>query len=262
MARDDHPFSLNRDFRGRNQRRESPEKRTIYRSRSPRCYHESDLCKRCRKSLSPKRPIRKRQRRPFKKPMPFKTNERDQRTLIASQLGQDTRPEHLEEFFSSIGQLRSIKIMTDPITKRSLDIAHIEFWNDEAVPLALWCLDGQELRGSVLKLQRAGSLKLRIKNLDPTITEDIMVSVFEQYGALKASYMEETKAGYLKDVGYVVFENLDDAKTAMNEVAKLGILGNYVQISIVEERGQGFRMKRGNETDSCASKFKSLHINE
>ncbi|VDK54257.1 unnamed protein product, partial [Cylicostephanus goldi] len=61
--------------------------------------------------------------------------ERDQRTLFILQIARQTRPRDLEEFFSAVGSVRDVRIITDSRTGRSKGIAYVEFWEEESVPL-------------------------------------------------------------------------------------------------------------------------------
>jgi RNA-binding protein 39 len=61
--------------------------------------------------------------------------ERDIRTVFCMQLAARIRPRDLEEFFSSVGTVRDVRLITDPRTKRSKGIAYVEFKEVEAVAL-------------------------------------------------------------------------------------------------------------------------------
>lgn len=61
--------------------------------------------------------------------------ERDDRTIFILQLARDTKPTDLEDFFSSVGNVRDVRIITDSRTGRSKGIAYVEFWNKESVAL-------------------------------------------------------------------------------------------------------------------------------
>jgi RNA-binding protein 39 len=63
------------------------------------------------------------------------SEERDQRTVFIMQLARQSRPRDLEEFFSSVGHVRDVRIITDSKTRRSKGIAYVEFWEIEAVSL-------------------------------------------------------------------------------------------------------------------------------
>ena len=51
------------------------------------------------------------------------------------QLSARIRPRDLDEFFSAVGKVRDVRLITDPRTKRSKGIAYIEFRDVESVPL-------------------------------------------------------------------------------------------------------------------------------
>lgn len=61
--------------------------------------------------------------------------ERDARTIFCMQLSQRVRARDLEEFFSSVGKVRDVRLITCNKTKRFKGIAYIEFKNSESVSL-------------------------------------------------------------------------------------------------------------------------------
>lgn len=63
------------------------------------------------------------------------TEERDSRTIFCMQLSQRIRARDLEEFFSSVGKVRDVRLITCNKTKRFKGIAYVEFKNAESVPL-------------------------------------------------------------------------------------------------------------------------------
>lgn len=61
--------------------------------------------------------------------------ERDLRTVFCMQLSQRIRAKDLEEFFSSVGKVRDVRLITCNKTRRFKGIAYIEFKDAESVPL-------------------------------------------------------------------------------------------------------------------------------
>lgn len=61
--------------------------------------------------------------------------ERDARTVFCMQLSQRIRSSDLEEFFSSVGKVRDVRLITCNKTRRFKGIAYIEFKDTESVPL-------------------------------------------------------------------------------------------------------------------------------
>lgn len=55
------------------------------------------------------------------------------------QLSQRIRGRDLEEFFSSVGKVRDVKLITCNKTRRFKGIAYVEFKDPESVPLVRIC---------------------------------------------------------------------------------------------------------------------------
>lgn len=61
--------------------------------------------------------------------------ERDARTVFVMQLSQRIRARDLEEFFSAVGKVRDVRLITCNKTRRFKGIAYIEFKDPESVAL-------------------------------------------------------------------------------------------------------------------------------
>merc|ERR1719238_2617790 len=70
--------------------------------------------------------------------------ERDARTIFVMQLSQRVRARDVEEFFSSVGKIRDVRLIVCNKTRRFKGIAYVEFREMESVALALG-LNGQKL---------------------------------------------------------------------------------------------------------------------
>lgn len=93
-----------------------------------------------RRSPSPPRPFRRGRTPPNSlgnrsPPADLDPEERDARTVFCMQLSQRIRARDLEEFFSSVGKVRDVRLITCNKTKRFKGIAYIEFKDPESVPL-------------------------------------------------------------------------------------------------------------------------------
>lgn len=125
----------------------SPKERK--RSRSPekgpkekRARHGDRSRDRRRRSPSPRRPFRRGRTPPNSASRRYdrddddtELEERDARTIFCMQLSQRVRARDLEEFFSSVGKVRDVRLITCNKTKRFKGIAYIEFKSSESVPL-------------------------------------------------------------------------------------------------------------------------------
>lgn len=95
-----------------------------------------------RRSNSPRRPFRRGRTPPNSASRAYDRSdedidleERDSRTIFCMQLSQRIRARDLEEFFSSVGKVRDVRLITCNKTKRFKGIAYIEFKSSESVAL-------------------------------------------------------------------------------------------------------------------------------
>lgn len=168
------------------------------------------FCFRRRRSFSP-RPFRRGGRTPpnglgYRDDSPVEDispEERDARTIFCMQLSQRVRARDLEEFFSSVGKVKDVRLITCNKTKRFKGIAYIEFKDPESVALALG-LSGQKLLGVPISVQHTQAEKNRLANLTPpappkniqgpmrlyvgslhfNINEDMLRGIFEPFGKI------------------------------------------------------------------------------
>lgn len=139
------------------------------------------------------------------------------------QLSQRVRARDLEEFFSSVGKVRDVRLITCNKTKRFKGIAYIEFKDPESVALALG-LSGQRLLGIPIVVQHTQAEKNRIGNAMPTftpknhtgpmrlyvgslhfnITEDMLRGIFEPFGKIDSiQLIMDTETGRSKGYGFI-----------------------------------------------------------
>ncbi|XP_036217783.2 RNA-binding protein 39 [Bactrocera oleae] len=182
--------------------------------------------------------------------------ERDARTVFCMQLSQRIRARDLEEFFSSVGKVRDVRLITCNKTKRFKGIAYIEFKDPESVALALG-LSGQKLLGIPISVQHTQAEKNRIANAVPTftpknhtgpmrlyvgslhfnITEDMLKGIFEPFGKIDSiQLIMDTETGRSKGYGFITYHNADDAKKALEQLNGFELAGRPMKVGNVTER--------------------------
>lgn len=185
------------------------------------------------------------------------SEERDQRTIFILQIARQTRPRDLEEFFSSVGHVRDVRIITDSKTRRSKGICYVEFWEIESVNLAL-ALNGQKLLGAPLVIQptlaernraanntvggslgfgpanTTGPLKLYVGQLHTSITEEMLGKIFDPFGKIESLEILTDLSGVSKGYAYVTFRHADDAKRAMEQMNGFELAGRPMKVGTVE----------------------------
>lgn len=178
--------------------------------------------------------------------------ERDQRTVFCMQLAARIRPRDLEEFFTTVGKVRDVRLITDPRTKRSKGIAYIEFKDTESVPLAI-ALTGQRLLGVpiIIKLTQAeknrmpftgphipanlpqtGPIKLYVGSLHQNISEEMLQPIFDPFGPIDAIVLARDETGRSKGYGFIQFSNADDGKKAIEQLNNFDLAGRPIKVSL------------------------------
>uniref|UniRef100_A0A182SJ82 RRM domain-containing protein n=1 Tax=Anopheles maculatus TaxID=74869 RepID=A0A182SJ82_9DIPT len=149
--------------------------------------------------------------------------DRDARTVFCMQLSQRIHARDLEEFFSSVGKVRDVRLITCNKTKRFKGIAYIEFKDPESVALALG-LSGQKLLGIPISVQHtqaeknrmasqppaappknpAGPMRLYVGSLHFNITEDMLNGIFEPFGKIdNIQLIMDADTGRSKGYGFI-----------------------------------------------------------
>ncbi|XP_043968770.1 RNA-binding protein 39b isoform X1 [Gambusia affinis] len=212
-----------------------------------------------------KSPIRKRSRSrsPFKKekspvrqPIDNLTpEERDARTVFCMQLAARIRARDLEDFFSAVGKVRDVRIISDRNSRRSKGIAYIEFVESSSVPLAIG-LTGQRLLGVPIIVQAsqaeknraaaaannlqkgsAGPMRLYVGSLHFNITEEMLRGIFEPFGKIEGiQLMMDSETGRSKGYGFISFADAECAKKALEQLNGFELAGRPMKVGHVTER--------------------------
>ncbi|KAH8862761.1 RNA-binding protein 39 [Schistosoma japonicum] len=225
--------------RGRHVRRHSSRDRD--RHRSSRDDHKSSRTERRQKSpeLSPE--------------------ERDARTVFVWQLSARIRQRDLEDFFTSVGKIRDVRLIMDNKTKRSKGIAYVEFREVESAQLALG-LTGTRLLGVPIQIQQShaeknrvsatpslprpsqqnkGPMKLYIGSLHYNITEEMLKGIFEPFGKIEdIKLIKDPATNRSQGYGFVTYVNSDDAKKALDQLNGFELAGRPMKVNHVTERSE------------------------
>ncbi|XP_052459803.1 RNA-binding protein 39-like isoform X2 [Carassius gibelio] len=212
----------------------------------------------------------KKNKSPFKKnKSPFKKNkspvrqpidnlspeERDARTVFCMQLAARIRPRDLEDFFSAVGKVRDVRMISDRNSRRSKGIAYIEFVDATSVPLAIG-LTGQRVLGvpiivqvsqaeknraaamaSMLQRGGAGPMRLYVGSLHFNITEDMLRGIFEPFGKIEGiQLMMDSETGRSKGYGFISFADAECAKKALEQLNGFELAGRPMKVGHVTER--------------------------
>ena len=168
------------------------------------------------------------------------------------QLGQRIKAKDLEEFFSSVGKVREVRLIQDKHSGRSKGIAYVEFKALESIPLALG-LSGQRLLGvpimvqptqseknkvaaAQLSLQQAalGPTKLYVGSLHENITEEMLKGIFSPFGRITSvEIVKDAATGRSQGYAFVTFTEAENAKRAMDQLNGFEIAGKAIKLNTV-----------------------------
>uniref|UniRef100_A0A2K6DSS6 RNA binding motif protein 23 n=1 Tax=Macaca nemestrina TaxID=9545 RepID=A0A2K6DSS6_MACNE len=263
--------SRDRDrYRRRNSRSRSRDRQRRHRSRSWDRRHSSELRSRDRRHED-----RVSYRSPplaagyskgwsqyislFREPVDnLSPEERDARTVFCMQLAARIRPRDLEDFFSAVGKVRDVRIISDRNSRRSKGIAYVEFCEIQSVPLAIG-LTGQRLLGVPIIVQASqaeknrlaamannlqkgsgGPMRLYVGSLHFNITEDMLRGIFEPFGKIdNIVLMKDSDTGHSKGYGFITFSDSECARRALEQLNGFELAGRPMRVGHVTERLDG-----------------------
>uniref|UniRef100_H3CI21 RNA binding motif protein 39a n=1 Tax=Tetraodon nigroviridis TaxID=99883 RepID=H3CI21_TETNG len=175
--------------------------------------------------------------------------ERDARTVFCMQLAA-RRPRDLEDFFSAVGKVRDVRMISDRSSRRSKGIAYIEFVEASSVPLAIG-LTGQRLLGVPIIVQASqaeknpnnlqkgmmGPLRLYVGSLHFNITEEMLRGIFEPFGRIEnIQLMVDSDTGRSKGYGFITFADAECAKKALEQLNGFELAGRPMKVGHVTDR--------------------------
>uniref|UniRef100_A0A1A8F985 RNA-binding protein 39 n=2 Tax=Nothobranchius korthausae TaxID=1143690 RepID=A0A1A8F985_9TELE len=208
-----------------------------------------------RKRSKSRTPVKK-EKSPVRQPIDNLTpEERDSRTVFCMQLAARIRARDLEDFFSAVGKVRDVRIISDRNSRRSKGIAYIEFVESSSVPLAIG-LTGQRLLGVPIIVQAsqaeknraaaaannlqkgsAGPMRLYVGSLHFNITEEMLRGIFEPFGKIEGiQLMMDSETGRSKGYGFISFADAECAKKALEQLNGFELAGRPMKVGHVTER--------------------------
>ncbi|KAL0057462.1 nuclear localization sequence binding protein [Marasmius tenuissimus] len=186
-------------------------------------------------------------------------------SLFVGQLSWNVDKDRLAQEFSLFGEVVSTSIPLDRYTGRSRGFGYVHFANDEALEKALEDMNGKEIDGRAIRVDKstgpptreskdaAGrekrdqtsgnatsppSTTLFIGNLPFATTEDGLSDIFSEWEVRSARIPTYWDTGRSKGFGYVEFESLDGAKGAFEAMQGLELDGRVIRLDFSEPKDQ------------------------
>jgi polyadenylate-binding protein len=160
-------------------------------------------------------------------------------SLYAGNLSPDITEATLFEIFNQVGQVASIRVCRDVVTRRSLGYAYINFHKTEDAERALDTLNYSQIKGRSCRimwsqrdptLRKTGVGNVFIKNLDKSIDNKALHDAFSPFGNILSCKVVADENGVSRGYGFVHFESAEAAQSAIQNYN--GVLMNGQKVFV------------------------------
>jgi len=175
-------------------------------------------------------------------------------SLYVGELDQAVTEAMLFELFSSIGQVASIRVCRDAITRRSLGYAYVNYNSAVDGERALEELNYTLIKGKPCRimwsqrdpaLRKTGQGNVFIKNLDSAIDNKALHDTFAAFGPILSCKVAQDELGQSRGYGFVHYDTAESATNAIKHVN--GMLLNEKKVFVGHHIPKKDRMSKFEE---------------
>lgn len=175
-------------------------------------------------------------------------------SLYVGELDPSVTEAMLFELFSSIGQVASIRVCRDAVTRRSLGYAYVNYNSAADGERALEELNYTLIKGKPCRimwsqrdpaLRKTGQGNVFIKNLDSAIDNKALHDTFAAFGNILSCKVAQDELGNSKGYGFVHYETAEAANSAIKSVN--GMLLNEKKVFVGHHIPKKDRMSKFEE---------------
>lgn len=175
-------------------------------------------------------------------------------SLYVGELDPSVTEAMLFELFSSIGQVASIRVCRDAVTRRSLGYAYVNYNSSDDGERALEELNYTLIKGRPCRimwsqrdpaLRKTGQGNVFIKNLDSAIDNKALHDTFAAFGNILSCKVAQDEHANSKGYGFVHYETAEAANSAIKSVN--GMLLNEKKVFVGHHIPKKDRMSKFEE---------------
>jgi polyadenylate-binding protein len=158
-------------------------------------------------------------------------------TLYVGDLDSNVTEAHLYETFSAVGQVLSIRVCRDQITRQSLGYAYVNFQQPADAERALDTMNFNIVNSRPMRimwsqrdpsLRKSGVGNVFIKNIDKSINNESLYDTFSAFGNILSCKIMTDEKSDSKGFGFVHFETQEAADKAVESVNNMLLNGKKV----------------------------------
>ncbi|KAJ6264349.1 nucleolin [Drechslerella dactyloides] len=185
-------------------------------------------------------------------------------SLYVGELDPSVTEAMLFELFSSIGQVASIRVCRDAVTRRSLGYAYVNYNNTADGERALEELNYTLIKGRPCRimwsqrdpaLRKTGHGNVFIKNLDTAIDNKALHDTFAAFGNILSCKVAQDENGNSKGYGFVHYETAEAATNAIKHVN--GMLLNEKKVFVGHHIP---KKERQSKFDEMKANFTNVYV--
>ena len=185
-------------------------------------------------------------------------------SLYVGELDPTVTEAMLFELFSSIGQVASIRVCRDAVTRRSLGYAYVNYNNTADGERAMEELNYTVIKGRPCRimwsqrdpaLRKTGQGNVFIKNLDVAIDNKALHDTFASFGNILSCKVAQDEFGNSKGYGFVHYETAEGANKAIGSVN--GMLLNEKKVFVGHHIP---RKDRDSKFDEMKANFTNIYV--